>query len=62
MTIAQWLASARADAERRGLPDMVPLLESLAGALAALRALDPGSDGPPEPSEPPDKADASARG
>ena len=62
MTIAQWLTAARADAERRGLPDLVPLLESLAGALIALRALDPGCDGPPEPAEPPDKADAPAHG
>lgn len=57
MTVAQWLAASRADAERRGLPDLVPLLESLAAAVGVLRGLDPGSDGPPDPAEPPDKAD-----
>ena len=61
MTVAQWLASARADAERRGLPDLVPVLESLAGALTALRALDPGCDGPPESRAFPDKPHASPR-
>ena len=61
MTIAYWLSSARADAERRGLPDLVPVLESLAGALASLRALDPGCDGPPEAAPAADKADAPER-
>jgi hypothetical protein len=46
MTVAQWLAIARADAERRGL---VPVLETLAGAIAAVRARTPGADGPPDP-------------
>ena len=49
MTVTQWLSSARADAERRGLPDLVPVLESLAAAITALRARAPGSDGPPDP-------------
>jgi hypothetical protein len=49
MTVAHWLASARADAERRGLPDLVPVLESLAAAIRALRARTPGADGPPDP-------------
>jgi hypothetical protein len=35
-----WLASACADAERRGLPELKPLLESLARSTAALRAAD----------------------
>jgi hypothetical protein len=48
VTVAQWLSFARADAEHRGLPDLIPVLESLASAIAILRALDPGSDGPPE--------------
>ena len=52
VTVAQWLSSARADAERRGLPDLVPVLESLAGAITALRARTPGSDGPPDPERP----------
>ena len=38
MTIDTWLAAAIADAERRGLPDLKPLLEALARATTALRA------------------------
>lgn len=40
MTVAQWLALAKADAEQRGLPDLVPALEGLAKATAQLRAAD----------------------
>ena len=40
MTVAQWLALAKADAERRGLPDLVPALEGLAKATTQLRAAD----------------------
>jgi hypothetical protein len=35
-----WLECAAADAERRGLTDLKPLLESLGRQLAALRAAD----------------------
>ena len=35
-----WLENAVRDAERRGLPALRPLLESLARATAALRAAD----------------------
>jgi hypothetical protein len=38
MTIESWLKSATEDAERRGLPELKPLLESVAQALRALRA------------------------
>jgi hypothetical protein len=38
MTIDEWLAAARADAGRRGLSDLVPLLESLAESTRALRS------------------------
>jgi hypothetical protein len=38
--IDAWLAAACADAERRGLPELRPLLESLARSTAALRAAD----------------------
>jgi hypothetical protein len=38
MTIDAWLQAAIADAERRGLPELKPLLETLARATAALRA------------------------
>jgi hypothetical protein len=40
MTIESWLQAAIADAERRGLPDLKPLLEALARATQALRAAD----------------------
>ena len=35
-----WLRAAIADAERRGLPDLKPLLDALARATAALREAD----------------------
>jgi len=38
MTIESWLQAAIADAERRQLPELKPLLEALARATAALRA------------------------
>ncbi|MBI4477525.1 MAG: hypothetical protein HY654_10150 [Acidobacteria bacterium] len=37
MTLQEWLRVAHADAQRRGLPDLKPLLEALAQATAALR-------------------------
>lgn len=40
MTVEAWLDSARADAERRGMPELKPLLESLARAMQALRDAD----------------------
>jgi hypothetical protein len=40
MTIAEWLDIARADAQRRDLPALVPILEGLAKATEALRAGD----------------------
>ena len=40
MTVDVWLKAAIADAERRGLPDLKPILETLARATAALRAAD----------------------
>jgi hypothetical protein len=42
--IDAWLAAACADAERRGLPELKPLLESLARSTAALRAADQAAD------------------
>ena len=38
MTIDDWLADACADADRRGLADLKPLLVALADATTALRA------------------------
>ena len=37
MTVARWLAAAQADVERRGLPELKPLLQALAAASTALR-------------------------
>jgi hypothetical protein len=44
MTVDTWLQMAVADAERRGLPALKPLIESLAQALRALRAADFNED------------------
>jgi hypothetical protein len=40
MDIAAWLAGAAADAEARGLPELKPLLETLARSTQALRDAD----------------------
>lgn len=40
MSIEDWLKSACADADRRGLPELKPLLENLARSMAALREAD----------------------
>ena len=40
MTIESWLQAAVADAERRGLPELKPILEGLARSTTALRAAD----------------------
>ena len=44
MTIKVWLENAVQDAERRGLPDLKPLLEALARATSALRSADWNDD------------------
>jgi hypothetical protein len=40
MTIDAWLEAAIADAERRGIPELRPILEALARSTRALRAAD----------------------
>ena len=40
MTIDAWLRAAIDDAERRGLPELKPLLEALAKSTRALRTAD----------------------
>ena len=40
MTVAEWLAQAKADAQQRNLPDLIPALEGLAKATEQLRAAD----------------------
>jgi hypothetical protein len=42
-----WLAAAIDDAERRGLPELKPLLEALARSTAALRAADEATSSAP---------------
>ena len=44
MTIKMWLENAIQDAERRGLPDLKPLLEALARTTSALRSADWNDD------------------
>jgi hypothetical protein len=52
MTLDASLKAAIADAERRGIPELKPLLETLARATAALRAADfnDHADSPATPS------------
>jgi hypothetical protein len=38
MTPEEWLQTARADAERRGLTGTIPVLEAFARAMTVLRA------------------------
>jgi hypothetical protein len=44
MTVTSWLQSALADADRRGLPELKAVLETLARATQALRAADFNDD------------------
>ena len=58
MTTEDWLAWASADADRRALPELKPLLTALAAATRALRAADWNEDASRGPRE----ADAPAGG
>jgi hypothetical protein len=40
VNVESWLAAALADAERRGLPELKPLLETLARSTSTLRRVD----------------------
>ncbi len=44
MTIESWLQAAIADAEKRGIPELKPILEALAKSTRALRAADFNDD------------------
>jgi hypothetical protein len=44
MTIKTWLEIAIQDAERRGLPELKPLLEALARATSSLRTAEWNAD------------------
>ena len=57
MTVAEWLANAKADAEKRGLKELVPALEGLAKATEQLRRADWNED----PSTPSPRVIADAR-
>ena len=61
MTVAEWLALAKADAEKRGLPDLIPALEGLAKATEQLRAADWNDPSTP-PSTSSNDADGVAQG
>jgi hypothetical protein len=54
MTAKTWLDAAILDAERRGLPELKPLLEALAKATSALRAADWNADASGKFDSPPD--------
>ena len=47
MTIEDWLKAAVADAARRGMPELKPLLEAIARATQALRGADFADDAAP---------------
>jgi hypothetical protein len=54
MTVETWLAGAVADADKRGLPELKPLLETLAKSTAALRRAESASKpSPPEAAKKP---------
>jgi hypothetical protein len=55
MTIESWLQAAIADAERRGLPELTPMLETLARATATLRASTFNDHAGPSPADPADR-------
>jgi hypothetical protein len=61
MTVAEWLALAKADAEKRGLPDLIPALDGLAKATEQLRAADWNDPSTPAAASL-DNADAIAEG
>jgi hypothetical protein len=48
MTVVEWLQAACADADRRGLPQLKPLLETLARSTERLRAADAAQRAPLE--------------
>ena len=52
MTLEQWLDNATHDAERRGLPALKPLLETLARATSALRTAEWNGDATGKDEEP----------
>ena len=60
MTVTDWAARVTADAESRGLSELVPLLQALARSTEALRAADAEFGHPAEGIESPEGARAAA--
>jgi hypothetical protein len=60
MTIKTWLEIAIQDAERRGLPELRPLLEGLAKATSALRTAEWNADASGDSFESPLPLDSTA--
>ncbi len=54
MNVDTWLESACADADRRGVPELKPLLTTLAQATRALRAADWNDNAGTGPASAPD--------
>lgn len=54
MNVESWLAAAIADAERRGLPELKPLLQTMARSTAALRQADEAHRAAAAPAAPAD--------
>ena len=52
MTVDRWLEAARADAERRGMPELKPLIEALAQATRVLRRATFNQDASGQPTRP----------
>jgi predicted O-methyltransferase YrrM len=61
MTIADWLAQAKADADKRGLPELIPMLDGLAQATQRLRAADWNDNADREPTGPAREIEANRR-
>ena len=61
MTIAEWLAQAKADAQKRNLPELIPMLEGLAQATERLRGADWNDNPDKETPFDPDDAGSSGR-
>ena len=61
MDLTNWLACASADAEKRGLSDLKPLLETLARSTQALRDADAEFGHPAVPPAEPAEADDDSR-
>ncbi len=58
MTVERWLAAAEADAEKRGQPELKPLLQGLAASMRALRAGDWNDSADGDASAPPRRPEA----